>query len=91
MDQYLCIRCGICIEIFLTNVFEQSDSGQTQFNTQNIPICLGCGQCITVGKPKAITTNRLSYKNDFENFSKNNDIISLFKTHQFVRGFCQNL
>ncbi len=71
INQELCTKCKMCIEVCPCNIIGINDKEESFFNTERIQICLKCGQCMAVCNTKAIEIDGLSYENDFIDLPNN--------------------
>ncbi len=82
-----CSKCGACSEVCPALVLEKDNANNTKFRSDNLDLCLGCGQCMAVCKTKSIYANGLDYEKDFFEFSGNEDFFSLLEYRRSVRRF----
>jgi len=82
-----CSKCGICTEVCPALVIEKTSSGKVEFITENLHLCLGCGQCMAVCNTKSIFASGLTYEIDFFDFDNSNTFFSLLENRRSVRRF----
>ena len=91
IDQELCKKCKLCIEVCPCNIIEADKAGDVSFILERVPICLHCGQCMAICKTKAITVTGLSYEADFTDLPENNvafeNFINFLANRRSIRNF----
>jgi nitroreductase/NAD-dependent dihydropyrimidine dehydrogenase PreA subunit len=94
INQELCSKCQLCIEVCPCNIIGINDNKETSFIAERIPICLNCGQCMAVCNTKAIEINGLSYENDFIDLPQNivdyKSFVDFLANRRSVRNFKDN-
>jgi len=78
------------MEVCPCDKIELNDKGEMQFIPERDSICIQCGQCMAVCKPKAIQVKDLSY-DDFFDLSKNkitdDELMDFLASRRSVRNF----
>lgn len=91
INQELCGKCKLCIEVCPCNILGTNDKKETCFITDRMSICLNCGQCMAVCKTKAITVNGLSYEDDFIDLPVNTidykNFVAFLANRRSIRNF----
>lgn len=89
IDQQLCKKCRLCIEVCPCKVI--GINGEVSFLAEREHICLKCGQCMAVCCSKAVHVDGLNYKDNFSEIPCNSmnypDFINLLSTRRSVRNF----
>ena len=91
INQEICSRCKLCIEVCPGNILGINQSEEVYFIPERKSICLNCGQCMAICSSKAITVNGLSYANDFIDVPENNidysKFVDFLANRRSVRNF----
>ncbi len=91
IDQQLCIKCKLCIEVCPVNLIETDIDNKVRFIANRTAICIGCGQCMAVCSTKAIVANNLSYDTGFEALPDKkigyNDFSGFLSSRRSVRNY----
>ena len=91
INQEICSRCKLCIEVCPCNILGTNESEEVCFIPERKSICLNCGQCMAICSSKAINVIGLSYANNFidlpENNTDYNKFIDFLANRRSVRNF----
>ena len=94
INQELCKKCKLCIEVCPCNIIELKDEKVT-FIAEREKICLKCGQCMAICSTKAIEVKDLSYEKQLFDLPENKVLYNEFKdflaTRRSVRNFKDKL
>ncbi len=83
VNQKLCIKCRLCIEVCPVNLIETDLKNRINFIMERTSVCLKCGQCMAVCSTKAIKAGRLTYETDFVDFEKS-DTLGYYQFMDFL-------
>ncbi|PLX09678.1 MAG: hypothetical protein C0596_01265 [Marinilabiliales bacterium] len=87
IEKSTCSQCGICEAVCPALVIEKLDDGSIDFNSNNLDLCLGCGQCMAVCKTKSVFAKGMNYADDFFEITRADDFLSLLESRRSVRQF----
>ena len=91
INQELCKKCKLCIEVCPVNIIEIDTEGIVDFIPERESICLECGQCMAICSTNAINIKNYSYKENFDNISDNiidnKQFTDLLASRRSVRNF----
>ncbi len=71
INQELCQKCKLCIEVCPVNMIGINTEGQVSFIPERENLCIGCGQCMAICTTDAITNKHSYYFNKFEKLRSN--------------------
>jgi len=91
INQEICIKCNLCIEVCPVNMIGIDHKGFVSFIPERENICLECGQCMAVCPNDAVTISKYTYENDFVTLAKNSTdyqkYIDFISTRRSIRNF----
>lgn len=90
IDQEICTRCKLCLEVCPSNVIGLNKANQVDFLTERKSICIQCGQCMAICRSGACQVKGLSYDSFHklpENLITFKDYLDLISTRRSVRNF----
>jgi len=91
VNQELCKKCKLCIEVCPVNIIGVDEDGLVNFIPERESICLECGQCMAVCSTNAVKIKKYSYENNFEPMPKdiidNKQFIDLITSRRSIRNF----
>lgn len=90
INQKICQKCKICVEVCPCNIIEISND-KVFFISERKSICLRCGQCMAVCSTKAITIEGFSYGDDIIDLPPNNvnykNFVDFLANRRSIRNF----
>ncbi|MBN2041768.1 MAG: nitroreductase family protein [Spirochaetes bacterium] len=91
IDQKKCSMCKLCIEICPNNVIGINSSNEVSFIPEKESICIKCGQCMAICRPKAIQIEGITYEKDLfdlpESGTKYKQLMNFIANRRSVRNF----
>ncbi len=91
VNQNLCSKCRLCIEVCPSNLIGINEEGETNFIPERLSICLKCGQCMAICSTQAIQIEALSYDTHFKSLKKTNinypDFVNFLSSRRSIRNF----
>ena len=91
IDQQLCKKCKLCIEVCPVNMIGLDDQGLVNFIPERESLCLECGQCMAVCATGAVQVKPFSYTENFFRLPKNpvdyQAYTDMLATRRSIRSF----
>lgn len=91
VDQKLCSRCSLCIEVCPCNIIQTDSEGDLEFIRERESLCLHCGQCMAICSRQAVTISGLAYGKDIVELNSNtvtgDDFTAFLAGRRSVRNF----